>query len=144
MSRFAGQFEHTIDTKGRVIVPSKFRDDLKDSYIVTLGLDGCLYLFSYEGWDKFAEQFESLPGNKETRKIRRYFMANAADCDIDKQGRTLIPAALREKAGIDKDVVFVGLIDKIELWSKERFDAQDDFDSVDEVAEDLSKLGVKF
>ncbi|MBO4696271.1 MAG: division/cell wall cluster transcriptional repressor MraZ [Lachnospiraceae bacterium] len=144
MNRLAGKYEHTIDAKGRIIVPSKIREGLGDSFIVTLGLDGCLYIFSDDGWDKFSEQLEGLPGTKEIRQIKRYFMANAAHCDIDKQGRTLVPAPLREKAGIDKEVVLVGMIDKVELWSKERFDAQDNFDSIDEAAENLSALGVSF
>ena len=147
MNRLAGKYEHTIDAKGRIIVPSKIREGLGDSFIVTLGLDGCLYIFSDDGWDKFTEQLEKLPGTKEIRQTKRYFMANAAQCDIDKQGRTLVPAALREKAGIDKEVVLVGMIDKVELWSKERFDAQNesiDSFSIDSAAEKLGEFGVTF
>ncbi|MBQ6104361.1 MAG: division/cell wall cluster transcriptional repressor MraZ [Lachnospiraceae bacterium] len=147
MNRLAGKYEHTIDAKGRIIVPSKIREGLGDSFIVTLGLDGCLYIFSDDGWDKFTEQLEKLPGTKEIRQTKRYFMANAAQCDIDKQGRTLVPAALREKAGIDKEVVLVGMIDKVELWSKERFDAQNesiDSFSIESAAEKLGEFGVTF
>ena len=135
MSRLTGQFEHSIDPKGRVIVPSKLREELGDSFVATLGMDGCLYLFSDEGWEKFTEQ---------ARRTKRYFMANAASCDIDKQGRTLIPASLRELVGIDKETVFVGMIDKVELWSKERFDELNSFESVDDIVEDLAKLGINF
>ncbi len=147
MNRLAGKYEHTIDAKGRIIVPSKIREGLGDSFIVTLGLDGCLYIFSDDGWDKFTEQLEKLPGTKEIRQTKRYFMANAAQCDIDKQGRTLVPGALREKAGIDKEVVLVGMIDKVELWSKERFDAQNesiDSFSIESAAEKLGEFGVTF
>ena len=147
MNRLAGKYEHTIDAKGRIIVPSKIREGLGDSFIVTLGLDGCLYIFSDDGWDKFTEQLEKLPGTKEIRQTKRYFMANAAQCDIDKQGRTLVPAALREKAGSDKEVVLVGMIDKVELWSKERFDAQNesiDSFSIESAAEKLGEFGVTF
>ncbi len=141
-----GQFEHTVDAKGRLILPSKLRDKLGDSFIVTLGLDGCLYIFSPAGWDKFTAQLEGLPGTEDVRKTKRRFMANAAECDIDKQGRTLIPAKLREKVGIDKDVIMVGMLNKIELWSKERFEEQEDDDSADvqAAAETLAKLGVSF
>ena len=147
MNRLAGKYEHTIDAKGRIIVPSKIREGLGDSFIVTLGLDGCLYIFSDDGWDKFTEQLEKLPGTKEIRQTKRYFMANAAQCDIDKQGRTLVPGALREKAGIDQEVVLVGMIDKVELWSKERFDAQNesiDSFSIESAAEKLGEFGVTF
>jgi MraZ protein len=144
MSRLTGQFEHSIDPKGRVIVPSKLREELGDSFVATLGMDGCLYLFSDEGWEKFTEQLEKLPGTKEARRTKRYFMANAASCDIDKQGRTLIPAGLRELAEIDKETVFVGMIDKVELWSKKRFDELNSYESVDDIVEDLAKLGINF
>ncbi|MBO4399329.1 MAG: division/cell wall cluster transcriptional repressor MraZ [Lachnospiraceae bacterium] len=144
MNKLAGKFEHSIDAKGRMIVPSKFREDLGDSFVATLGLDGCLYLFSDAGWEKFTSQLETLPGTKDHRRAKRYFMANAASCDIDKQGRTLVPAALREQAGIDKDVVLVGMIDKIEMWSKDRFEALDSFESVDEIVESLTGFGINF
>lgn len=144
MNKLAGKFEHTIDAKGRIIVPSKLREVLGESFIVTLGMDGCLYIFSDDGWDKFTEQLEKLPGTIDYRRTKRYFMANAASCDVDKQGRTLIPASLRERAGIDKDVVLVGMIDKVEVWSKERFEALDSFESVDEIVENLSEYGISF
>lgn len=144
MNKLAGKYEHSIDAKGRIIVPSKFREELGDSFIVTLGLDGCLYIFSDDGWDKFTEQLEKLPGTKDHRRTKRYFMANAANCDIDKQGRVLVPASLREQAGIEKDVVLVGMIDKIELWSKERFDSLDSFESVDDIVESLTDFGISF
>lgn len=144
MSKLAGQFEHSIDPKGRVIVPSKFREELGDSFVATLGMDGCLYLFSDDGWEKFTAQLETLPATKEARRTKRYFMANAASCDVDKQGRTLVPASLREKAEIDKEVVLVGMIDKVEMWSKKRFDELDSFESVDDCVENLSGLGIHF
>lgn len=144
MNRLTGKFDHTIDAKGRFIVPSKFREDLGDSFTVTIGLDGCLYIFPESGWDKFTEQLEQLNGTKENRTVKRTFLANAASCDIDKQGRTLIPANLREWAGIDKDIVLVGLLNKIELWSKERFEASNSIENIDEMAENLANLGITF
>ena len=105
---FMGTYDHSIDAKGRVIVPAKFREELGDSFVVTLGLDGCLFVYPQEDWEDFVKQLRELPGSKEARKLQRYFMAGAASCELDKQGRTLIPANLREKAGLEKDIVFVG------------------------------------
>ena len=95
---FMGTYDHSIDTKGRVIVPAKFRETLGDSFVVTLGLDGCLFVYPNEEWEDFVRQLKELPGSKEARKLQRYFMAGAAPCDVDKQGRVLIPSNLREKA----------------------------------------------
>jgi len=95
-----------------VIVPAKFREELGDSFVVTLGLDGCLFVYPQEDWEDFVKQLRELPGSKEARKLQRYFMAGAASCELDKQGRTLIPANLREKAGLEKDIVLFGVMAK--------------------------------
>lgn len=141
---FMGTYEHSIDTKGRVIIPAKFREQLGDSFVVTLGLDGCLFVYPENEWQDFVKELRELPGSKEARKLQRYFMAGAAPCDVDKQGRVLIPANLREKAGLEKDIVFVGVMSKIEIWSKERWDENDDFENVDEIAEHMSELGLSY
>lgn len=141
---FMGTYEHSIDTKGRVIIPAKFRETLGDSFVVTLGLDGCLFVYPEGEWEDFVKQLRELPGSKEARKLQRYFMAGAAPCDVDKQGRVLIPSSLREKAGLEKDIVFVGVMSKIEIWSKERWDENDDFENVDEIAEHMSELGLSY
>lgn len=99
---FMGTYDHSIDAKGRVIVPAKFREELGDSFVVTLGLDGCLFVYPQEDWEDFVKQLRELPGSKEARKLQRYFMAGAASCELDKQGRTLIPANLREKPDLRK------------------------------------------
>ncbi len=143
-SMFMGTYDHSIDTKGRVIVPAKFREPLGDSFVVTLGLDGCLFGYPEEEWMDFVKQLKELPGTKEARKLQRYFMAGAAPCDVDKQGRILIPAKLREAAGLEKDIVFVGVMSKIEIWSKDRWDENDDFENVDEIAEHMSEFGLSF
>lgn len=139
-----GTYEHSIDTKGRVIIPAKFREQLGDSFVVTLGLDGCLFVYPENEWQDFVKELRELPGSKEARKLQRYFMAGAAPCDVDKQGRVLIPASLREKAGLEKDIVFVGVMSKIEIWSKELWDENDDFENVDEIAEHMSELGLSY
>ncbi len=141
---FMGTYEHSLDAKGRVIFPAKYREDLGASFVVTLGLDGCLFAYPMEEWEKFIDKLKELPGTKEARKLQRYFLAGAAPCDVDKQGRVLIPAQLREKAGLEKDVLFVGVLSKIEIWSKERWSENDDYDNVDEIAEHMSEFGLSF
>ena len=141
---FMGTYGHSIDAKGRVIVPAKFREVLGNSFVVTLGLDGCLFVYPEEEWEDFVKQLKELPGSKEARKLQRYFMAGAAPCDVDKQGRVLIPSSLREKVGLDKDVVFVGVMSKIEIWSKERWEDNNDFDNVDDIAEHMSEFGLSY
>lgn len=141
---FMGEYNHTIDVKGRVFVPSKFREQLGDTFVVTQGLDGCLFVYSNEEWERFVEGLKTLPGNKEARQLQRYFMAGAISCEVDKQGRILIPLKLRESAGLDKDVVFVGVLGKIEIWSKERWENNECYDNMDEIAEHMSEFGLSF
>lgn len=140
---FMGEYNHTIDAKGRIIVPSKFREFLGDHFVVTVGLDGCLFVYPNEEWQHFVEQLKNLPGNKEARQLQRYFMAGAADCEVDKQGRILIPGNLRQHAGLDKDIVFVGVLSKIEIWSKERWESNS-YDNMDEIADHMSEFGLSF
>ncbi len=141
---FMGTYEHGIDDKGRVIIPAKLRDDLGESFVVTVGLDGCLYAYPMDEWSSFLEKLKALPGTKEARALQRTFLANAATCDCDKQGRTLIPASLRERVGISKDIVFIGVLGKVELWSKERYDSGDDVTDIDEIADHMSEFGLSF
>lgn len=141
---FMGTFEHSIDAKGRVIIPAKLRDGLGESFVATVGLDGCLYAYPMDEWEDFLAKLKSLPGTKEARALQRTFLANAATCDIDKQGRTLIPASLRERVGIDKDIVFVGVLGKIELWSKDRYGSGDEVTDLDEIADHMSEFGLSF
>ena len=144
MVMFMGEFNHTVDTKGRIIVPSKLREELGEQFVVTVGLDGCLFVYPLGEWELFVEQLKTLPGQADGRRLQRYFMSLAADCEVDKQGRFLIPAKLREIAGLDKDVVFAGVINKIELWSKEKWDEINNFDNMDDVAESMSEYGLSF
>lgn len=141
---FKGEYNHTIDTKGRVIIPAKFREKLGESFVITKGLDGCLNGYSNEDWEVLEEKLSSMPlTNKESRQFSRFFLAGAADCEVDKQGRVLIPTVLREFAQLEKDVVFVGVSKRIEIWSKERWaevTAQYD-DNMDEIAANLDSLG---
>ncbi len=143
---FKSEYNHTLDPKGRLIVPSKFREELGDSFVVTKGLDGCLLIYPNATWSVFEEKLRTLPQTKkEVRTLVRYFLAGAADCEVDKQGRILIPGNLRDFASIEKDVVFVGVGEKIEIWSKEKYD-QDvsdmPYENMDEIAERLADMGL--
>ena len=139
---FMGEYNHTIDAKGRIIIPSKFREALGDNFVVTLGLDGCLFVYPNEEWMNFVAQLKSLPGSKEARQMQRYFMAGAADCEVDKQGRILLPSVLREHAGIDKDAVLVGVGSRIEIWSKDAWIAANTYEDMEEIAEAMEGLGI--
>lgn len=141
---FMSQYNHTIDAKGRVIIPAKFREKLGDSFVITKGLDGCLYGYAEAEWKSFEEKLGTLPiTNRDSRQFTRFFLAGAAECELDKQGRILIPAVLREFAGLEKDVVLVGVASKIEIWSKERWDEANETyeDNMDDIAKNLESLG---
>ena len=117
---FMGEYNHTIDAKGRMIVPSKFREQLGNEFVVTKGLDGCLFVYPNEEWHNIEEKFRNVPlTTKDARKFSRFFFAGAATCELDKQGRILIPPVLREFADLQKDVVSVGVLNRIEIWSKD-------------------------
>ncbi|MBE6015465.1 MAG: division/cell wall cluster transcriptional repressor MraZ [Lachnospiraceae bacterium] len=140
---FKGEYSHSIDSKGRVIVPAKFRDKLGEESVLTKGLDGCLYVYPKEEWIKFEEKLNQLPLNrKDARKMTRFFFAGAADCEIDKQGRVLIPAVLREFAGLEKEVVMVGIMNRIEIWSRERWNDTNVYDDMEDIAEQMEEFGL--
>lgn len=140
---FTGEYNHSIDAKGRLIVPAKFREQLGNEFVVTKGLDGCLFVYSEEKWTRIEESLKEKPlTSKDARKFLRFFFAGAATCEVDKQGRILLPANLREYAGIDKDVVSVGVFDRVEIWNKERWQENGDFDDMDEIAENMAELGI--
>ena len=140
---FLGEYNHTIDAKGRLIIPSKFREALGDTFVVTKGLDGCLFVYDNQEWNAFEEKLKSLPiTNKEARQFARFFLAGAAEVEVDKQGRILVPNILREFAQISKDVVLIGVASRIEIWSKERFEGITAFEDMDEIAEHMAELGL--
>lgn len=138
---FYGEYNHTVDAKGRVIIPAKFRELLGNEFMVTKGLDGCLFVYAEEEWNTFANKLKALPvNNANARKLVRFFMAGAANVEVDKNGRILLPASLREFAGLEKDVVVAGLNNRVEIWDKERYDMKCTYDDMDEIAEQLSEL----
>ena len=141
---FMGEYNHTIDAKGRLIVPAKFREILGDNFIVTKGLDGCLFVYPNDEWTRFEEKLKSLPlTNKNARQFTRFFFFFSTACEVYKQGRLLLPQVLREFASLEKDVVLVGVASRIEIWSRERWDeSMNTYDGdMDEVAENMESLG---
>ena len=120
-SALTGQYQHSIDAKGRVFIPAKLREELGETFYVTMGMDSCLSVYSDASWAKFTEKFESLPYTK-TKAMRPLF-ANAAKCEPDSQGRILLPQKLRAYAGLDKDVVIIGVSNRAEIWNAERWAA---------------------
>ena len=140
---FMSEYNHSIDAKGRVIVPAKFREELAESFVVTQGLDGCLFVFPNTEWQNFEEKLKSLPmANKDARKFVRFFLAGATLAEVDKQGRILLPSVLREFAALEKDVVLVGVGNRVEIWDKKRWEESTSFDDMDEIAEHMADLGL--
>ena len=140
---FMGEYNHTVDAKGRLIVPSKFRELLGDEFVVTKGLDGCLFVYPNEEWQNIEEKFRNVPlTTKDARKFSRFFFAGAATCEVDKQGRILIPPVLREFADLQKDIVSVGVLNRIEIWSKDRWLDTNTYEDMDEIAEHMAELGL--
>lgn len=141
---FMGEYNHTVDPKGRLIVPAKFREQLGNEFVVTKGLDGCLFVYPMNEWQDIEEKFRNLSGaSKDARKFSRFFFAGAASVEPDKQGRMLLPPVLREYAGIQKDVVLAGVLNRVEIWDKDRWQENTyDEDEMDEVAERMAELGL--
>lgn len=140
---FMSEYNHTIDAKGRLIIPSKFREVLGEEFVVSKGMDGCLFVYANDDWDAFEQKLTSLPLiNKEARQFARFFLAGAAQVELDKQGRILLPAALREFAGLDKDVVLVGVGSRIEIWSKDKYEAVGDGLDMDNITAAMESLGL--
>ena len=124
---FYGTFLHSIDNKGRLIVPSKFRESFKEHYIekfyITTGLDACLFMFTEDEWRHQESKFKSVPFTKsDGRRFNRLFFSGASDVECDKQGRILIPKYLKDFAGIRRDVVIIGVSNRIEVWAKEKWE----------------------
>lgn len=142
---FIGEYQHTIDSKGRLIMPSKFRDNLGAEFIMTKGLDNCLFVYPREEWNVLEEKLRTLPlTNRDARAFVRFFFSGATECILDKQGRILIPNNLREHANLAKDAIVIGVASRIEIWSKEEWDSYNNDDSLsyDSIAEKMAQLGI--
>lgn len=141
---FYGEYEHTIDRKGRLIIPSKFREVFKEHYIekfyVTRGLDKCLFVFAEDEWKAQEQKFKSMPFTKlETRKFNRLYFSGACELTCDKQGRILVPQYLKDFAGIKRDVMLAGISNRIEIWAKDKWKEfyESSRESFEEIAEKL-------
>ena len=135
-----GTYEHSIDAKGRLFIPSKLREELGVSFYLAMGVDACLAIYPQETWDRFTEKFASLPMSQS--KAMRPLFANASKCELDSQGRIVVPQKLRNYANLDKDVVIIGVNDRAEIWAAETWNAQEEEEMTPEkMAECMAKLG---
>lgn len=142
---FMGEYQHNIDTKGRLIVPSKLREDLGDNFIVTRGLDGCLFGYPKSEWEKLEEKLEEIPlTKKDARTFVRFFYSAATECEVDKQGRVNIPASLRNHAKLEKSCIIIGVSNRIEIWDETNWQAysQATEENYDEIAETMIDYGL--
>lgn len=140
---FMCEYNHTLDTKGRLIVPTKFRETLGEEFVACKGLDHCLYLYSMEDWEAFEKQLSALPlTSSKARKFVRFFASGSSVVEVDKQGRILLPPSLRTYAGLEKDVVLAGALHRVEIWDKDSWYNGGVDDDVDEIAESMDEFGI--
>ena len=135
-----GEYHHNIDEKGRLIIPSKFRDEIGKEFIVTRGLDGCLFIYAKKEWEKIVSKLQTLPfTKKDARTFNRFFLSSATVCEFDRQGRINIPSNLINYANIQKECTIIGVNDRLEVWASDKFDTliEENLSAIDEVAENL-------
>jgi len=140
-----GEFQHNFDSKGRIIVPSKFRDGLGDRFVVTRGLDKCLFAYPMDEWKILEEKLKKLPlTKKDARAFTRFFFSGAIECEVDKQGRINIPQTLRKYASLEKECVVIGVSNRIEFWSSDNWEdyVTDSEESFAEIAENLMDFDI--
>jgi MraZ protein len=142
---FIGTYEHNIDDKGRLAIPARFRDELQETFFATRGLDKCLFIFPRNEWERQLSEFSKLPLTmRDARAYSRLFFSGACECELDRQGRINIPAYLREYAGLTKDAVVIGVMNRIEIWSREVWTSYRGLteESYEEIAEKLAHGGI--
>ena len=142
---FIGEYRHTIDDKSRISIPAKFRNILGSSFVMSKGLDKCLFIFPSNEWTKLEDKIKTLPlTDKNARSFSRFLLGGASECDPDKQGRTIIPGNLREYADLKKDVVIIGLSTRIEIWDTKTWDEYNssEYANIDEIAINMENLGI--
>jgi MraZ protein len=140
-----GEFQHNIDTKGRIIVPSKFREGLGENFVVTRGLDKCLFAYPMDEWKSLEEKLKNLPlTKKDARAFTRFFFSGAVECEVDKQGRINIPQPLRNYAVLEKECVVIGVSNRIEFWASENWEDYftESEESFAEIAENLMDFDI--
>lgn len=140
-----GEYEHSLDVKGRLIMPAKLRADIGEKFIISKGLDGCLFVFSQSEWSNFEAKLKELPlTNKNARDFVRFFLSGATECELDKQGRFLIVNNLRAYAEIEKEVIIIGVGTRLEIWNKEKWEKYNSSENLspDDIAENMTMLGI--
>ena len=141
---FLGQHEHSLDKKGRIIMPAKFRDELGDNFVITFGLDKCLFVYPMDEWKSLAENLQKFPlGKKDARAFKRTLASRAIICHFDQQGRVTISKYLRDYAEINKNIMVIGVFNRIEIWNKEKWlgYAQETEESYEDIAERIYEEG---
>ena len=138
---FIGEYNHTIDDKGRIIIPSKLRNELGNNFIVTRGLDGCLFIYSSTEWNSIINKYKNLPDTKEKRNFLRVFLSGAIVCEYDRQGRINIPQSLISYANLKRECIIVGVFDRLEIWAKETWSnfIAENTDNLSDIADSLFK-----
>lgn len=140
---FMSKYNHTIDPKGRLSIPSKYREILGDEFVVSKGMDGCLFVYANETWKEFEAKLAALPlVNRQARQLARFFLSGAQYVTVDKQGRILVPQDLRDFAGLEKDVVLSGMGSRIEVWSLEKWNEVNSQVDIDEISEGIGDMGL--
>ncbi|AKL95634.1 transcriptional reglator MraZ [Clostridium aceticum] len=142
---FIGEYNHSIDSKGRLSIPSRFREELGEHFIITKGLDNCLFLYPLEEWKVVEDKLKKLPmTNKDARAFVRFFFAGAAECELDHQGRIRVPNNLRQHALLEKEAVIIGVATRVEIWSIQQWQQYNDDAnlSYDEIAVKMQELGI--
>jgi len=140
-----GEFQHTIDPKGRIIMPSAFREELGVKFIVTKGLDQCLFVYSMAEWSNLEAKLKTLPlSSKDARYFVRFFFSGACECEVDKQGRILLPQNLRAYAALEKDIYIIGVSTRVEVWARDKWEnySSDENMNPDSIAEKMTMLGI--
>ncbi len=142
---FIGEYIYSMDNKGRINIPAKFRERLGDTFYITKGLDNCLFVFPEVEWRSFEDKLKQLPlTNRNARTFVRMFFSGATECGLDKQGRVTIAQNLREFAGFEKELAIIGVSSRIEIWSKNNWDKYNDSANIsyDDIAEQMAELGI--
>lgn len=135
-----GEYHHNIDDKNRLIIPSKFREEIGDKFILTRGLDGCLFIYSMSNWEKITNKLKTLPfTKKDARVFMRFFLSGANVCEFDKQGRINIASSLVDYASIKKECAIIGVNDRLEIWAIDAFNSlmDDNKDNLSDISENL-------
>ncbi|MGY4689725.1 division/cell wall cluster transcriptional repressor MraZ [Salibacterium sp. K-3] len=140
---FMGEHHHNVDDKGRMIIPSRFREGLGETFVITRGMDECLFIYPMEEWERLESRLKSLPfTKKDARAFTRFFFSGAAECELDKQGRVSIPSTLRRYAEIHKECVVIGVSTRVEIWSRDKW--EDYFEESRESFSDIAENIVDF